>query len=40
MAAPQPKNLIVLDQAGHNDLYDKGAALHVLQFLSTIEARN
>jgi fermentation-respiration switch protein FrsA (DUF1100 family) len=40
MAAPQPKNLIVLDQAGHNDLYDQGAALHVLQFLSTIGTRN
>ncbi len=36
-AAGEPKSFISIDSAGHNDLYDHGAALHVLKFLSTIE---
>lgn len=35
-AAQEPKSFVLLDSAGHNDLYQHGAALHVLQFLSTI----
>jgi fermentation-respiration switch protein FrsA (DUF1100 family) len=35
-AASEPKTFIALETAGHNDLYEYGAALHVLQFLSTI----
>ncbi len=35
-AAPEPKSFISLDSADHNNLYDHGAALHVLEFLSTI----
>ncbi|MBK7361408.1 MAG: alpha/beta hydrolase [Micavibrio sp.] len=36
-AASEPKSFVSIDSAAHNDLYDHGAALHVLQFLSTIE---
>jgi fermentation-respiration switch protein FrsA (DUF1100 family) len=36
-AAGEPKSFISIESAAHNDLYDHGAALHVLQFLSTIE---
>lgn len=36
-AAGEPKSFVSIDSAAHNDLYDHGAALHVLQFLSTIE---
>jgi fermentation-respiration switch protein FrsA (DUF1100 family) len=35
-AADEPKSFIALDSAGHNDLYDHDAALHILDFLSTI----
>lgn len=31
-----PKTFITIEGGGHNDLYDHGAALHVLPFLSTI----
>lgn len=34
-AAVQPKSFEVLDAAGHNDLYDHGAAALVLDFLKT-----
>lgn len=35
-AAHQPKSFISIPAAGHNDLYENGAALHVFEFLSTI----
>ena len=35
-AAADPRQFIVIEKAGHNDLYDHGAALHVLDFLKTI----
>ncbi|MGB4106795.1 MAG: alpha/beta hydrolase [Alphaproteobacteria bacterium] len=39
-AAPEPKQFALVEGAGHNDLYDHGAALHITRFLSTIEANN
>lgn len=33
-AANEPKQMVVLDAAGHNDLYNHGAAQRVLHFLS------
>lgn len=36
-ATPEPREFAQIEGAGHNDLYDHGAALHVLKFLSTIE---
>lgn len=35
-AAPEPKEWIQMDNSGHNDLYDHGAQLHILKFLSTL----
>lgn len=35
-AAREPRDFIELPGAEHNDVYDYGAALHVLQFLSNI----
>lgn len=35
--ANDPKEIVTLENAAHNDLYDHGMALHVLQFLRTIE---
>lgn len=35
-AANEPKTFVELPNAMHNDVYDHGAALHVLKFLSTI----
>lgn len=35
-AAHEPKTFITISQAGHNNLYEYGAGLHVLEFLSTI----
>jgi len=34
--ADEPKDFIEIKGAGHNDLYDHAAPLHVMQFLSTI----
>mgnify|MGYP001796117684 CR=1 FL=1 len=39
-AAPQPKTWKIIENAGHNDLYDNGAQLHILQFLSTLPLIN
>ena len=36
--APEPKELKIVPKAGHNDLYDHGAQLHILSFLSKITA--
>jgi fermentation-respiration switch protein FrsA (DUF1100 family) len=35
-ASREPRRFITLEKAGHNDLYDHGAAAHVLDFLKTI----
>lgn len=35
-ASPEPRLFVSLAGAGHNDAYDYGAALHVLEFLSNI----
>ena len=35
-AAPEPKSFQVIANAEHNNLYEHGAALHILDFLSTI----
>jgi uncharacterized protein len=35
-AAIDPRQFIVIEKAGHNDLYDHGAALHVLDFLKAL----
>jgi len=35
-AAPEPKKWIEIENAGHNDLYDNGAQLHISKFLSTL----
>ncbi len=35
-AAPQPKKWVKIDNGGHNDLYNRGAQLHILDFLSTL----
>lgn len=35
--APEPKTFKVIPQAGHNDLYNYGAPLHVVEFLRTID---
>jgi fermentation-respiration switch protein FrsA (DUF1100 family) len=35
-AAQEPKTLIALPKAGHNDIYENGAALQVYEFLRTI----
>ncbi len=34
---PEPKRFVTIESGGHNDLYDNGAALHVLEFLGTID---
>ena len=34
-AAPEPKTFILLKSAGHNDLYDHGAAPQVIRFLDS-----
>lgn len=34
--ASEPKSFVEIEKAGHNDLYNYGAQLHVLDFLSTI----
>ncbi len=39
-AAPEPREFVKIEGAGHNDLYDYGAALHITRFLSTIEGQN
>jgi hypothetical protein len=36
-AAPQPKTLIRLPEAGHNNIYQHGAAEHTLEFLSALD---
>jgi fermentation-respiration switch protein FrsA (DUF1100 family) len=35
-AALEPKTFVTIEASGHNDLYDNGAPLHVLAFLSTM----
>ena len=37
-AAPEPKEFKAIPESGHNDLYDHGAQLHILSFLSKITA--
>ncbi len=34
--AREPKKFIAVEKAGHNDLYDYGAALSVMEFLATL----
>lgn len=34
--APEPKTFILLESAGHNDLYDHSAAEHVIRFLDAL----
>ena len=36
-AAPEPKQWIEIENAGHNNLYDHGAQLQISQFLSTLK---
>lgn len=36
--AQEPKRIKIVPNAGHNDLYDHGAALHILSFLSYINS--
>ena len=36
-AAPEPKAWTTIEKGGHNDLYDNGAQLHILEFLRTLE---
>lgn len=38
-AANEPKEFVQIDTAAHNDLYDHGAPLHVLRFLSKISGK-
>lgn len=38
-AAPEPREFVLIEGAGHNDLYDNGAALHIARFLSTIDVQ-
>jgi hypothetical protein len=38
-AAPQPKSLVILPQAGHNDLYAHGAWIHIKAFIERFESR-
>lgn len=35
-AAPEPKTFVLLKSAGHNDLYDHGAAEQVIRFLDEV----
>ena len=35
-AAPEPKTFILLESAGHNDLYDHGAAEQAIRFLDAL----
>jgi len=37
-AAPEPKQWVEIKNSGHNALYDYGAQLHILQFLSTLHS--
>lgn len=37
-AAPQPKSLVILPQAGHNDLYAHGAWGHIREFVERVVA--
>ncbi|MFK7840568.1 MAG: alpha/beta hydrolase [Bdellovibrionales bacterium] len=39
-AAPEPKTWVTIEKAGHNNLYDYGAQLHILEFLSTLMSSN
>ena len=34
--SPEPKQWVVIEKSGHNDLYDHGAQLHINEFLSTL----
>jgi len=34
--APEPKQMVELNNAGHNNLYDHGAQLHISRFLSKL----
>jgi fermentation-respiration switch protein FrsA (DUF1100 family) len=36
-AANEPKRAVIISDAGHNDLYDRGAASHVMDFLSSLQ---
>lgn len=36
-AAPEPKELVVIDEAHHNDIADFGMSTHVLEFLANIK---
>ena len=36
--APEPKQFKIVQGSGHNNLYDHGAALHILDFLRTLDA--
>ena len=38
-AAPEPKEMRIIQDAGHNDLYEYGTALHISHFLSTISSK-
>lgn len=38
-AATEPKQMVELNNAGHNNLYDHGAQLHISRFLSTLPNR-
>jgi fermentation-respiration switch protein FrsA (DUF1100 family) len=38
-SAVEPKEFITIEKAGHNDLYDYGAALHVMKFLSRLTTK-
>lgn len=39
-AAAEPKEFKVIANAGHNNVYDHGAGLHILSFLSSISAKS
>lgn len=38
-ATAGPKKFVKIENAGHNDLYDHGAALHVQKFFSKLDSR-
>lgn len=38
-AAPEPKLWVTIPEAGHNNLYDHGAALHIHEFLRKIQTQ-